>query len=227
MKESILPLLDRYKNGMVPVTESRETKKPAAKLDKSIKIGAFKDQKTNDVVEVINNNKKETNVEIDNEIKEELVQTKSQESTSPKPSQSPKNLSSATLEFNNVVKQPNLTKKISESSDIKKKSVKPINKSPINDAKYRRFKLFKYDKDDIFKKEELNENDLKDIITQNTHLEQLFTVNLEEVVFYLNKLGVADPNISKYQEMKDVDENYLKMVIGEKVEDVLALLTPD
>jgi len=27
--------------------------------------------------------------------------------------------------------------------------------------------------------------------------------------------------------MKDVDENYLKMVIGEKVEDVLALLTPD
>jgi hypothetical protein len=37
----------------------------------------------------------------------------------------------------------------------------------------------------------------------------------------------VDPNISKYEEMKDVDENYLKMVIGEKVEDVLALLTPD
>jgi len=46
MKENILPLIDRYKNGMVSVTESKEIKKPAAKLDKSIKIGV-KDYKNN------------------------------------------------------------------------------------------------------------------------------------------------------------------------------------
>lgn len=137
MKESILPLLDRYKNGMVPVIETKEIKKPISKLDKSIKIGGFKEQKSNinDVIEVVHNKNKESININENEIKEELVASKSQESTSPKPTQSPRNLSSATLEFNNVDKQTILTKKVSESSDIKKKSNKPVSKNAMNDAK--------------------------------------------------------------------------------------------
>lgn len=105
MKESILPVLERYKNGMVPVTETKELKKPAAKLDKSIKIGSFTDSKaaanSNDVVEVINNKKKDKNDNI-NDVKEELVGSKSLETTSPKPSQSPRNVNLANKTTNNI-----------------------------------------------------------------------------------------------------------------------------
>lgn len=73
---------------MVPVTESKEIKKsPAAKLDKSIKIGGYKDQKPTgdkDLVEVINNKKEQSD---DRNIKEKKEdKPKSPISVSPKPS---------------------------------------------------------------------------------------------------------------------------------------------
>lgn len=77
------------------------------------------------------------------------------------------------------------------------------------------------------KKEELQENELKDVITQCTAIEQLLIISLEETKFYLERTGVVDANISKQQEMKDVDEGYLKMAIAEKVEDLISMLTPD
>jgi hypothetical protein len=96
MKESILPVLERYKNGMVPVTETKELKKPAAKLDKSIKIGSFTDSKAvaknNEIIEVINNKNKNDKKDNISDVKEELLGSKSQETTSPKPSQSPRNV---------------------------------------------------------------------------------------------------------------------------------------
>lgn len=49
----------------------------------------------------------------------------------------------------------------------------------------------------MFKKEELQENELKDVITQCTAIEQLLIISLEETKFYLERTGVVDANISK------------------------------
>lgn len=83
---------------MVPVTETKDIKKsPAAKLDKSIKIGGYKDQKPTgdkELVEVINNKseKKEERKEKKEERPKSPVELspKPSLSLSPKPSTSPK-----------------------------------------------------------------------------------------------------------------------------------------
>lgn len=138
MKESIVPLLERYRNGMVPVSESKEIKKcPAAKLDKSIKIGGYKDQKPTgdkDLVEVINNkNEKREDKNLKQEKKEDKpkspISISPKPSVSPRPSQSP-NISKPTTPQNEVKVKESISQ-----SDGKERENKQYTKDSFSKSK--------------------------------------------------------------------------------------------